>query len=550
MSSQDPLGPGVSRREFVTAAAASAAAFMIVPRHVLGRGFQAPSDLVHVAVVGINGQGAINARALMSQNIVAICDCDLALLDARLQAWKTAADRLAAPATQEPGAATGGRGSGGRGQGVGAGGRAGGPSPSGWRDFETSKSQLAADARWPATDQNADLRRFVTEQLPRLKTYQDYREMFEKQSDIDAVVIATPDHMHAPIASAAMALGKHIYVQKPMCWSVAEARHLASQAAEKNVVAVMGNQNHSRDSVRRGVELIQSGAIGDVREVHVWTNRPLAYWPQGIPRPAAMAGDTSRLNWNNQNVMRRLAAAMNGSYPVPPTLSWDLFLGCAPPVEYHPLYHPFNWRGWVDWGQGALGDMGAHLIDLPHWALKLGLPTTIQTISTPFNDVCYPTATTTYYEFPARRGFPAVKLTWYDGGFMPSFPHELGEERLDPNGGILYVGSKGKMLQQPYVPRLLPMSRHNGFKPPKEKIARIPHQDHEMNWINTIRGRDQLSCDFGDAARLTEIMLLGIVSLRARNAKLVYDGRTMRITNHADANQYLTREYRAGFGLS
>jgi hypothetical protein len=145
---------------------------------------------------------------------------------------------------------------------------------------------------------------------------------------------------------------------------------------------------------------------------------------------------------------------------------------------------------------------------------------------------------------------PAVKLTWYDGGFMPAFPEELGQERLDPNGGILYVGSKGKMLQQPYAPRLLPMSRHNGFKPPKEKIARVPHQDHEMNWVNTIRGRDQLTCNFTDAARLTEIMLLGIVSLRARNAKLAYDGEKMRITNNADANQFLTREYREGFGLS
>jgi predicted dehydrogenase len=540
----------VSRREFVTTAAATAAAFMIVPRHVLGRGFQAPSDLVNVAAVGINGQGAINTRAVMSQNIVAICDCDFALLEGRLQAWRTAAARMAVPAGQDPNAGVqGGRGQGAGGQAGAGAGRAGGPPPSPWRDFERSKAQLTADARWPAENANTTLQRFVNEQMPRLQKYQDYREMLEKQKDIDAVIIATPDHMHAPIASAAMDLGKHVYVQKPLCWSVNEARHLAKKAAEKKVVALMGNQNHSRDNVRRAVELIQSGAIGDVREVHVWTNRPLGYWPQGIPRPAALTGDPARLPWNNQAVTRRLAAAMNGTYPVPEQLSWDLFLGCAPAVDYHPLYHPFNWRGWVDWGQGALGDMGAHLMDFPHWSLKLGLPTSIQTVSTPFNDVCYPTATTTHYEFPARRGFPEVRLTWYDGGFMPPDPNELGDERLDPNGGILYVGSKGKMLQQPYAPRLLPMTRHNSFKAPKDRLPRVPHEDHEMNWINAIKGRDQLSCSFEDATRLTEIMLLGIVSLRARNAKLAYDAANMRITNNVAANQYLTREYRAGFGL-
>ena len=533
----------VSRREFVTAIAGAGAAFMIVPRHVLGRGMQAPSDLVNIAAVGINGQGAVNTRAVMSQNVVAICDCDFGLLDGRLQAWRTAAARLAPAPGEAPGA--------GRQGGAGGGGRQGGPAePSPWRDFEVSKAQLEANARWPAQDANATLLRFVNEQLPRLKKYQDYREMLEKQKDIDAVIIATPDHMHAPIASAAMDLGKHVYVQKPMCWSVNEARHLAKKAAERKVVGLMGNQNHSRDNVRRAVELIQSGAIGDVREVHVWTNRPLAFWPQGVPRPSAITGDPARVPWSYQGLTRRLAAAMNGTYPVPEELSWDLFLGCAPPVDYHPLYHPFNWRGWVDWGQGALGDMGAHLMDFPVWSLKLGLPSTIETISTPFNGVCYPTATTTHYEFPERKGLPAVKLTWYDGGFMPSRPEELGEERLDPGGGILYVGSKGKMLQQPYAPRLLPMTRHNSFKPPKERLARVPHEDHEMNWVNAIKGKDQISCNFADAAHLTEIMLLGVASLRAGNAKLSYDAANMRITNIASANQYLTREYRAGFGLS
>ncbi len=186
---------------------------------------------------------------------------------------------------------------------------------------------------------------------------------------------------------------------------------------------------------------------------------------------------------------------MMGDYPVPEKLSWDLFLGVAPKVDYHPLYHPFNWRGWVDWGQGALGDMGAHLIDHPVWGLNLGLPTVIETTSTPFNGICYPNATRTDYEFPARKGMPPVRLVWYDGGLMPPRPEELGEERLNGEGGILYVGTKGKMLQNTYGkgPRLLPFEAHNSYGAPKEKLVRIPHESHEMNWVNAIKGKDEAS---------------------------------------------------------
>ena len=536
-----PANDGVSRRRFVTTAAGAGAAFLIVPRHVLGRGFQAPSDLLNIATVGINGMGGNNTQSVMSQNIVAICDCDFGLLDSRLERWRNTV--YPPPGLETPSGRQGGAGGGGGGQG-------GGGRTSAWKSFGASKAQQAANQKWAQPSGSANLRRFVYEQMPRLKRYRDYREMLEKQKDIDAVIIATPDHMHAVIASAAMDLGKHVYVQKPMCWSVHEARHLAKKAASTKVVTQMGNQGHSQDEARRGQDYLAAGAIGDVREVHVWTNRPLAFWPQGIPRPAAISGDPSRLRWNNSGVTQRLAASMLGNYPQPEQLSWDLFLGVAPDVEYHPLYHPFNWRGWVDWGQGALGDMGAHLIDHPVWGLKLGLPTVIETTSTPFNNVCYPNATTTHYEFPARGSMPPVKLTWYDGGLTPARPEELGEERLNGEGGILYVGTRGKMIQNTYGanPRLLPAERHNTFGPPPEKMVRVPHQSHEMNWVNAIKGTDEISCPFSYAAHLTEIMLLGIVSLRA-NAKLHYDPANMKVTNHAAANQFLSRDYREGYSL-
>ena len=524
MPDQDPE---LTRRKFIKTTAAAGAAFMIVPRHVLGRGFQAPSDLVNIATVGATGMGAVNTRAVMSQNIVALCDVDFNLLDARLESWSKP------PKPQGP-----------RPQGP--------PPPTPWRNFGPSKAQIAADARCAATDDEATLRRFVEQQIPRLQKYRDYREMLEKQKDLDAVIVATPDHMHAPIASAAMSLGKHVYVQKPLCWSVHEARHLAKKAQDNpKIVTQMGNQRHSADNSRRGIEYVQSGVLGEIREVHVWTNRPLGFWPQGIPRPARLTTDPAQLRWDNRGVMQRFSAAMagtNGAYPVPDKLSWDLFLGVAPVVEYHPLYHPFNWRGWVDWGQGALGDMGAHLMDFPVWSLNLGLPTVIETETTPFNGVCYPSATTTYFQFPARKGMPPVKLTWYDGGLLPPDPEELENETLDPNGGVLYVGKKAKLLHYSEGARLLPTSKHNSYGAPKERLPRVPHGEHEMNWVNAIKGTDQISVPFDYAAKLTEIMLLGIVSLRA-NSKLYYDAANMRVTNNVAANDFLTREYRAGFSL-
>jgi predicted dehydrogenase len=481
----------------------------------------APSDLLNIAVVGVGGQGRSNLVNLASQNVVALCDVDwdyadkaLNRLDADIKStqqrleWPPDRPRLDAQGRPEPPLT------------------------------ETNRKRMAA--------QIDGMARLKNDHLPRAKRYHDYREMLDRQKDIEAVVVATPDHMHAAIALAAMDLGKHVYVQKPLTWSVAEARHLARRAAETRLATQMGNQGHSYDDARTAVEYVWAGAIGDVREVHVWTNRPLGYWPQGIPRPQALKTPPEKLRWNGPGITDRLANAMAGHYPAPGSLKWDLFLGPAPHVEYHPVYHPFNWRGWVDWGVGAIGDMGAHLIDHSMWALDLGYPTTVETVATPFNGVCYPHATMTFYEFPSRGDRPPVKLTWYDGGLLPAKPSELGDEELNKTGGALLVGSKGKLIHDTYglKPRLLPASLHDAFGKPAQKLARIRDESHEMNWVDAAKGKTASSCPFEYAARLTEVMLLGVVALRA-GRKIEYDGANMRVTNLPRANDFLQREARA-----
>ncbi len=513
------MARNVSRRKFMTNVAAGTAGFAIVPRRVLGRGFTPPSDTLNVAGVGVGGMGRSNLINVASENIVALCDVDWPYAGKALDRLENDIKNLQTRIEQGP------------------------PPPRpGQPPQEFNPVRLRAEL-----DRMIKLK---NDRLPGAKRYQDYREMLDRQKDIDAVIVATPDHMHASVAMAAMDLGKHVYVQKPLTWSVHEARQLARKAKETKVATQMGNQGHSFDDTRKIVEYLAAGAIGDVREVHVWTNRPLSHWPQGVPRPAPLKPPATleTLRWNVQGVNARLANAMAGSYPVPDGVAWNLFLGVGPDVEYHPVYHPFNWRGWVDWGVGAIGDMGAHLLDQPMWALDLGYPTTIETVSTPFTGASYPGATMTFYEFPARGSMPPVKLTWYDGALMPPKPEELGDEELKKEGGGLFIGTKGKLLYETYGlrPRLLPASLHASVGTPPRKLPRVANEAHEMNWVEAAKGKVEASCPFDYAARLTEVMLLGIVALKA-GKKIAYDAPAMRVTNVAQANDFLKRDYRQGW---
>lgn len=494
----------MSRRSFVGGVGKAAFAATILPRHVLGGvGYVAPSDTVNLAFIGIGGMGMSNAQNLVNggQKIVAIADVDFPYVE---------------------------RGMSGRGKD-----RNGNPVPQG----------IA-----------------LQEQYAKATKYADFRQMLEKErKNIDGVVIATPDHTHAVAASAAMQLGKAVYVQKPLTYTVQESRRLAELAKSTGVATQMGNQGHSTDDARKINEWVQAGVIGPVREVHVWTNRPI--WPQGVPRPAESpfpASAPAPSQWGQHDVQGTIATLMAGNYAPPQGLNWDLFLAAGPNIPYHPIYHPFNWRGWADWGMGALGDMGAHLIDHPFWALDLGLPTSIEGTSTPWgrdskrNFASYPIASTVHYEFAPRRGQPAVKMTWYDGGLMPERPDILPESvLLDPGGGVMFVGEKGLLMHETYgsKPHFYPESLMETALRVPQTMTRVS-TTHEMNWVDGIRGRAKPSSPFEYAARLTETMLLGVVALRAGQGKRIfYDADNMAVTNVPEANQYLQREYRPGWSL-
>lgn len=467
----------ISRRDFMGGAAATAMAFTIVPRHVLGGpGHTPPSEKLNVAGVGIGGMGQSNINNVAGlhldangkpnyenmdgENIVALCDVD---------------NKYAA---------------------------------------ETFKL------------------------YPKAKKYWDFRKMLEKQKDIDAVVIATPDHTHAVIAMAAMQMGKHVYCQKPLTYSVYEARMLTEAARKYKVATQMGNQGHSGEGIRLICEWIWDGAIGPVREVHAWTDRPV--WPQGIDRPEDMP-------------------------PVPKTLDWDLWLGPAPFRPYNPAYLPFNWRAWFDFGTGALGDMACHIMDSAFWALKLGHPDSVEACHSyevremwnrMDNKETYPKASIVRYNFPARGAMPPVKLTWYDGGLLPPRPEELEPTRQlgkKDDSGAIFTGTKGKLMSGTYGegPRLIPETRMKEYKKPEKTLPRIPtgSDGHEKNWVNACKGGEPACSNFDYSGPLTEMVVMGNLAIRFPGQRLDWDGKNMKVTNLPEANEYVHRQYREGWTL-
>jgi predicted dehydrogenase len=471
----------MKRRDFLrTGAASVASAFfapMVVPRHVLGGpGYLAPSDTVNVAGIGVGGQGMWNLAALMDQNIVALADVDWAYVDESFE------ERIA----------------------------------------------MREDDGAPMFPEMAELR----PHFERAARYSDFRRMLdERERDIDAVVVATPDHTHAVAALWAMERGKHVFVQKPLTYSVEEARALKRAAQATGVVTQMGNQGHSSDDGRRAVELARSGVVGPIREVLTWTNRPAGYWPQGVGRPEPTAP--------------------------PPSLEWDLFLGPAAERPYYPGIHPFAWRGWVDFGVGALGDMGAHILDFPFWALELGMPSRVETRRSPWggdreHPDTYPVATITTYWFD-RPGMDPLKLTWFDGGLMPPTPVEAPEGfKLNEEGGVIYVGERGLLVHDlyGYSPRLLPEALNEEAAAVPQSLPRIEGgiYGHEGNWVRAIRGEEAISAPFSYSSDLTEVMLLGLVAARAEQP-IAYDAANMRIPNAPDAERFLRRSYRPGWEL-
>ncbi|MFZ0035287.1 MAG: Gfo/Idh/MocA family oxidoreductase [Sedimentisphaerales bacterium] len=468
----------ISRRDFIGSAAAAAMAFTVVPRNVLGGpADKPPSEKLNVAAVGIGGMG--------KGNILEIAGFERT------------------------------------------------------KEGEIIPKDKAGENVVALCDVDDEFTADLGKIFPKAKTYRDYRKMLEQQKDIDAVVIATPDHTHAVIALAAMQLGKHVFVQKPLTYSVYEARTLTEAARKYKVATQMGNQGHSGEGARLVYEWIADNAIGKVTEVHAWTDRPT--WPQGIDRPK----DTP---------------------PVPSTLDWDLWLGPAPVRPYHPLYHPRFWRGWRDFGCGALGDMGCHVLDPSFWALKLENPIAVEACVSHFaakvegqawgqvNEVMdsYPAASIVRYEFPASDKRGPVKLSWYDGGLRPAKPDafEPGRPVGEGRSSVLIIGDNGIIRYGQYgdSPRIIPEAKMQAYKLPPKTIPRI-EGSHEQDWVRACKGGPPACSNFDYAGPFTEMVLLGTLALRFPGQRLEWDGQNMKVTNLPEANVYVNRQYRTGWTL-
>ena len=468
----------VDRRRFMAAAAATGL-FTVLPRRILGgAGYRPPSETLNIAAVGCGGRGwslLNNAGSWVKQG-------------AKSEATEKSGEKV----------------------------------------IEVDGLHVPGENIVALCDVDLKRARKAFERWKKARKYRDFRVLLDKEKEIDAVLVATPDHTHAAAAMAAIERDKHVYVEKPMTHDIAEARALTEAAARRGVVTQMGNQGHSGEGIRLMCEWLQAGAIGPVREVHCWTNRPV--WPQGCKRPKE-------------------------KMEVPPTLDWDLWLGPAPERPYHECYLPFDWRGWWDFGTGVMGDMGCHILDPVYAALRLGYPEEISATSTTFNRESPPIASIIRYAYPAREGMPPVKITWWDGGLMPPRPEELepGRRMGDGDGGCLFIGEKGKLMCGCYgrSPQLIPQAAMRAFQRPPRSLPRVKrvHRDGHMDsFLQAIKEGGRASSDFAEAGPLTENILLANLALLA-GEPIRFDPEKMKVTNCEKANRWVQREYRKGWSL-
>ncbi len=462
----------LNRRQFIAKSAVLSVAGL-VPRHVLGGSNHIPpSDQLNVPVIGTGGQGITNIKTLLTHRdvkITAICD--------PAQFWDNSDLYY--------------RHNGGRG---------------------------------PAMEVIEEhYRRNESEAHHGCKVYLDFRTMLEESGrDIDGVLVAAPNHIHAVASMAAIREGKGVYCEKPLTHSVYEARKIAQAAREAKVATQLGNQGHSTDDIRRAVEWVRDGAIGDIREVYAWAGE------NRIPLFTERPKETS---------------------PVPEGLNWDLWLGPAPERPYHPAYAPLIWHYWWDFGNGKLGNFGCHTLDTAVWALNLEHPTLIEASSTPLSKETTPIASTCHYKFPARGNQPPVDLLWYDGGIRPPRPDCLEPQRnLPPNGGSLLVGDQGAILSGIWSgsPRIIPEKKMRDYRQPPATIPRS--KGHHRDWIDACKGGPPASSNFDYGARLTEIVLLGGVAIRTATT-LRWDGPNMKATNAPQVEPVIHGHFRKGWEI-
>ena len=462
----------VSRRGFLRGAA-GVGAFSIVPRYVLGgAGFVAPSDKINIAMIGTGGQGIVKMKGMLGHedvNIISLCDVNQ---ESDYSHTYFGGKAGLAPASRVLEAHNAKK------------------NPKGGRKFST---------------------------------YGDFRLMLEKEKGIDAVIVATPDHVHAVATMASLKMGKHVYCEKPLTHTIFEAREIAAAAREAKVATQMGNQGHSGEGIRLTVEWIRDGAIGDIREVHSWTQGGRRSWTKLEARP------TEKMS-------------------VPKGFNWDRWLGPVQKRAYHSDYAPYMWRGWWEFGTAAIGDMGCHNMDPAIWALNLGHPKSVEASSTEVNSETVTEASMVTYKYDARGDMPPVKMTWYDGGMMPIRPDDFGDDRRIGGNGILFVGEKGNILCGGCgaTPRIIPEAKMKAYKRPAKVLART--KGHHRDWLDACKGGKEACSNFEVGSHLTELVLLGGIAIR-RGKKLYWDGANMRFTNDEKANEYVKVPYREGWTL-